>query len=211
MTARAIAVPVAVVTDPHRLRTAICFRRVDGQGSVHGCMQMIADELYSQLRALAGKLMLGERRGHTLDATSLVHEAILKLSGRLAIATLSREDLVAASAQAMRRVLVDHARTRNRLKRGSGSATRHDVDDAIPAPSVDPGDVDLEALQSALDALRAVDPDAAQVVDLRFFAGLDVDAAARVMRISPRSAARLWTFARAWLRVRLPDEGSTKS
>lgn len=170
-------------------------------------MNAIADELYAHLRGMAGRLMAGERRGHTLDATSLVHEAILKLSSRLNMGQLAREDLIAAAAQAMRRVLIDHARTRNRLKRGGGTVAEGDLDD-VARPVDEPSDVlDVEALQTALDALREVDPDAAQIVDLRFFAGLDVDQAAKVMTISPRSAARLWAFAKAWLHVRLAKSG----
>lgn len=168
-------------------------------------MNAIADELYAQLRGMAGRLMAGERRGHTLDATSLVHEAILKLSSRLTAQGLTREDLIAAAAQAMRRVLVDHARTRNRLKRGGGSVAESDIGDVVSAEHEQRGEVDVESLQVALDALRDVDPDAARIVDLRFFAGLEVDQAAKVMAISPRSAARLWAFARAWLHVRLGD------
>jgi RNA polymerase sigma factor (TIGR02999 family) len=170
-------------------------------------MNAIADELYGHLRGMAARLMAGERCGHTLDATSLVHEAILKLSSRLKVGGLAREDLIAAAAQAMRRVLVDHARTRNRLKRGGGKAAESELDD-VALPVDEPSDViDVEALQTALDALREVDQDSARIVDLRFFAGLEVDQAAQVMGISPRSAARLWAFARAWLHVRLAKPG----
>jgi RNA polymerase sigma factor (TIGR02999 family) len=110
----------------------------------------------------------------------------------------------------MRRVLVDHARTRNRQKRGGGaSAARSDaLLLGIAAKATEDASVDLEALQAALEALAAVAPDAARMVDLRFFAGLSVEAAADVMALSPRSAARLWAFARAWLFDRLTATGA---
>lgn len=167
------------------------------------------ESLYEQLRTIASRMMAQERSGHTLGATALLHEAVLKIADRLHAGHLPPENLIPAAAQAMRRVLVDHARSRNRLKRGGGTPNSSFEDDSLErrpqqSPANGPySDFDLEALQVALDELTSVDADAARIVDLRFFAGLEVDDAARIMGISPRSAARLWAFARAWLLTRL--------
>lgn len=163
-------------------------------------MQQISEEIYAQLRQVAAGLLSGERRDHTLQATALLHEAVLKINARLAERSLSRADLVAAAAQAMRWILVDHARTRNRLKRGGGQVRNGDAELlGIAAACSGDDPPDLESLNAAMESLARLEPEAARIVELRFFAGLSVDDAAIQMQISPRSAARLWSFARAWL------------
>ncbi len=163
----------------------------------------LPQELYDELRRLAAGFLRYERRDHTLQATALLHEVILKLQSRLSSTQLSRRDLVAASAEAMRRILVDHARSRNRLKRtGQTQASRGDVD-LLGIATRDGRSHDLLDLHAALTDLSEVDAESARVVELRFFAGLSVEETATTMGISPRSAARLWAFARAWLYDRL--------
>jgi RNA polymerase sigma factor (TIGR02999 family) len=162
-----------------------------------GDRQAAADLLplvYDQLRALAADRMAGERPGHTLDATALVHEAYLRLVGS-APRWDGRGHFYAAAAEAMRRILVEHARARRAEKRG-GEAHRVPLDDTPAAP---PPDFDVLALDEALVRLAAVDPQASAVVQLRFFAGLTIAEAAQAVGVSARSADRLWAFARAWL------------
>jgi RNA polymerase sigma factor (TIGR02999 family) len=162
------------------------------------------DQLYDELRGIASRMLRGERANHTLQATALVHETFMKLRPRLASTDLSEGDFLAAAAQAMRRILVDHARARNRLKRGDPSR-RADLDPDLLAMPDGSQAGDVEALGAALEALAVVDADAARMVDLRFFGGLSVDQAAEAMGLSPRSAARLWQFARSWLLTKLSE------
>jgi RNA polymerase sigma factor (TIGR02999 family) len=141
--------------------------------------------------------MAAEAPGNTLQPTALVHEAYLRLVGR---ADKHRWDgrghFFAAAAEAMRRILVDAARRKKREKHG-GDRDRVDLDAAAPA-AADPRH-DLIALDAALTRLAAEDPQAARLVELRHFAGLSVADAAEVLGISPRTADRVWAFARAWL------------
>ena len=162
-------------------------------------MRELSDQLYEELRGIAAAFLRGERIEHTLQATALVHEAILKLRSRVeSSGSISDADFIAACSQAMRRILVDHARTRKRLKRGDPSR-RADLEPdllALPSQGQTP---ELDDLDAALFRLAEIDPEAARVVELRFFGGFSVDQAAEIMKLSPRSAARLWQFARAWL------------
>jgi RNA polymerase sigma factor (TIGR02999 family) len=155
--------------------------------------------VYDELRALAAAKMAAEPAGHTLDATALVHEAYLRLVGAGEGRGWSdKAHFLAVAAQAMRRVLVDHARKRLRLKRGGG---RRAVPlDGLPAPAPDD---DLVALDEALDALAAEDPAKARLVELRYFAGMAEAEAADALGISRATAARHWAYARAWLYDRL--------
>jgi RNA polymerase sigma factor (TIGR02999 family) len=149
--------------------------------------------VYDELRRLAAAHLAGEAAGHSLDATALVHEAYLRL-GDPPFAT--RSQFFAAAAEAMRRILIDHARSKKAAKRG-GAARRADLDaDRLPSPADDP---DLLALDEALARFAAVDPQAAELVKLRYFAGLTVPQAAEALAISPRTADRFWAFAKAWL------------
>ena len=157
--------------------------------------------VYDELRRLAAAHLAGERPGHTLNPTALVHEAYLKLlasPGREAGESVAdRGRFFAAAAESMRRILVDHARRRGAAKRG-GDAVRLDLDaDLVTAPG-GPG-TDVLAVDEALARLAAVDRLAAEVVTLRYFGGRTVPEAAAVLGLSPRTADRLWAFARAWL------------
>jgi RNA polymerase sigma factor (TIGR02999 family) len=164
--------------------------------------------IYDELRILAAARMAAEAPGHTLDATALVHEAYLRLVGSSQSESgaeprwENRAHFFAAAAEAMRRILVDTAR-RKRCEKHGGDRTRVDIDEeGLPAP--DPRD-DLIALDAALTQLAAEDPQAARLVELRHFTGLSIAEAAMVLGISPRTADRLWAFARAWLHRELTD------
>ena len=151
--------------------------------------------VYAELRALAAAKLAREQAGHSLDATALVHEAFLKLVGDQKFD--GRGHFFAAAAEAMRRILVDQARTRKALKRGGGAEREAVEPDQIAAPSPDD---ELLALNEVLDRLSVEYPDHAALVKLRYFAGLSADEAASALGISPSTADRRWTFARAWLK-----------
>jgi RNA polymerase sigma factor (TIGR02999 family) len=153
--------------------------------------------VYEELRQLAAQRLAQEKPGQTLQATALVHEAYLRLvDGERAQPWNSRGHFFAACAEAMRRILVDHARHKRSQKRG-GDRARLDLDQLAPATSERLDDVlDIDA---ALVGLAGADPQAAELVKLRYFAGLSIPQAAAALGISPRSADFLWAYARAWL------------
>jgi RNA polymerase sigma factor (TIGR02999 family) len=150
--------------------------------------------VYAELRRLAAVQMQHEKPGQTLDATALVHEAYLRLVGDQKFA--NRGHFFAAAAEAMRRILIERARRAQRQRHGGG---RHRVElRDEQEPRFD--DERILALDEALTKLAGIRPQAAQFVQLRFFAGLTVEEAAPIIGVSPRTARRLWHFARAWLR-----------
>jgi RNA polymerase sigma factor (TIGR02999 family) len=157
--------------------------------------------VYAELRGLAAARMAAERAGHTLDATALVHEAYLRLVGPdPGQPWAGRGHFFAAAAEAMRRILVESARRKGRLRRG-GDRERVDLDGLdIAAP--EPGD-DLLALDEALTQLAVADPRAAELVKLRYFAGLTIPQAAAALGIAPRTADFLWAYAKSWLLQRI--------
>lgn len=163
-------------------------------------------DVYSELRALADRYMRSERAGHTLQPTALVHEAYLKLSGQDRIRWKGRTHLLGVAAQAMRRILVDHARGRHRQKRG-GRNEPLPLDEAIDRPITLSGDhsIDLLDLDEALAALAQNDPRKAEVVELMYFAGLTAAEAAEVLGVTARTVERDWRYARAWLFDRLTE------
>jgi RNA polymerase sigma factor (TIGR02999 family) len=159
--------------------------------------------VYTELRQLAAARMAAEKAGHTLQPTALVHEAYLRLvGGEQPQDWNGRGHFFGAAAEAMRRILVESARRKGRHKHGGGRRrlTLADLDEADPIP-----DDDLPAVSEALDHLAAVNPRAAELVKLRFFAGLTGREAAGVLGVSPRKADQVWAYARAWLLDRLND------
>lgn len=176
----------------------------------HGDSQA-ADQLlplvYDELRGLAAQKLAQERPGQTLQATALVHEAYLRLVGARDPGWNSRGHFLAAAAEAMRRILVDEARRKRASRRGGG---RCRVDMEGVAPPADPGGADpddLLALDEALTRLAAEDSVKAELVRLRYFAGLSVEDAGRVLGISRATAARYWDYARSWLYSELRSSG----
>jgi RNA polymerase sigma factor (TIGR02999 family) len=160
--------------------------------------------VYGELRALAAARLAAERPGDTLQPTALVHEAYLRLVGPADAARWdSRGHFFAAAAEAMRRILVERARRKAGPARG-GRLTRRELDAEQPA-AVDRGAERLLALDEALDRLAALEPRAAAVVKLRYFAGLTVPEAAAALGIAPRTADADWAYARAWLVAALRD------
>ena len=151
--------------------------------------------VYDELRKLAAARMAAESPGHTLQPTALVHEAYLRLVGEQTFD--GRGHFFAAAAEAIRRILVEQARRRQALKHG-GHRRREALDpDRVAAPAPDD---EVLALSEALDRLAADHPEKAEVVKLRYFAGLTADQAAAALGISPSTADRHWAYARAWLR-----------
>jgi RNA polymerase sigma factor (TIGR02999 family) len=160
----------------------------------------VADELlplvYEELRRLAGARMARENPGHTLQPTALVHEAWLRLVGDENVRWDGRAHFFGAAAEAMRRILIDRARRRNSHRHG-GDQQRVDLEAVeIAAPD---DDEQLLAVNEALEKLAAQDKLKAELVKLRYFAGLTIEEAAQVLRISEPTAKRYWTFAKAWL------------
>jgi RNA polymerase sigma factor (TIGR02999 family) len=154
--------------------------------------------VYDELRKLAAARLAAEKPGQTLQPTALVHEAYLRLvGGEQSQNWDGRGHFFAAAAEAMRRILVDHVRYKKSLK-GGGGRTRVELrEDAAAAPE---RFNEILTVDEALAGLAAADPQAAELVKLRYFAGLSIDEAARALNTSPRSADRLWAYARAWLR-----------
>lgn len=152
--------------------------------------------LYSQLRATAEAALAMERPDHTLQATALVHEAYLKLVGERDVPWANRAHFFAAAAEAIRRILLDHARSRKAVKRG-GRQERTPMSVIDLASFADPSEV--LALDEAISRLERDEPDAAAVVRFRLFAGLTGDQTALALGISPRQVDRVWAYARAWL------------
>ncbi len=153
--------------------------------------------VYDELRQLAAQRLAQEKPGQTLQATALVHEAYLRLVDvEKAQHWNSRRHFFAAAAEAMRRILVERARTHGSLKRGGGRE-RLDLEDLTVASPERPDD--LLALDEALTRLAAVEPQAAELVHLRYFAGQTMSDAAELLGLSRRSAHRLWAYAKAWL------------
>src|SRR5262245_20148717 len=150
--------------------------------------------VYEELRRLADHYLRQERSGHTLQPTALVHEAYLRLAGIRDLQLHNRSHFYGAAAQVMRRVLVDHARQRQAIKRGGPDREVVPFDDALGAP-VD-FQLDLIALDEALQALERSAPQRARVVELRYFGGLSVDETAEYLNIAPATVHRHWAYAK---------------
>ena len=156
--------------------------------------------LYDELRLLAGRYLRQERPGHTLQATALVHELYLRLFSTKGVTWHNRAHFFAVAAQALRRILIDHARTQQADKRG-GKQVKLSLTAAEGWS--ESRDEDIMAIDAALQELARLEPRAAQVVELRFFGGLTEDEVAAVLAVSTITVKRDWKFARAWLLSRL--------
>ncbi len=187
------------MTDVTRILSAI--EQGDPQAS-HQLLPLV----YEELRKLAAQRMVSEAPGQTLEPTALVHEAYLRLVNvDGAQHWNSRGHFFAAAAEAMRRILIENARRKGRTKHGGGRA-RLDLDAVrIATPEVDDS---VLALDDALTELAMTDPQAAQLVKLRYFAGLTIKQAAEILGVSPRAADFLWAYARAWLFKKIESEGA---
>ena len=164
-------------------------------------VQGLLPEVYEQLRAAARNALRGERKDHTLQATALVHEAYLRIAGSREIPWENRAHFYAAAAQAMRRILVDHARARSAAMRGGPEARRAAVElSGLPAPDSDRESAGFLILDEAIERLETVDAEAARVVRLRYFAGLSTEDTASALGVSAPTVKRAWAFARGWLK-----------
>ena len=164
-------------------------------------------ELYSDLRAAAQGCLRGERPGHSLDATALVHEAYLRLVGPRQIPWRNRAHFLAAAAQAMRRILVDHARAKLAARRGGVDARRAAVElSSLPDPGSERELAGFLILDETLQRLEGVDPEAASVVRLRYLAGSSVEETALALGLSTATVKRAWAFARGWLKTAIEAE-----
>ncbi|MFN0059931.1 MAG: sigma-70 family RNA polymerase sigma factor [Planctomycetota bacterium] len=180
-------------------------RQVDGAPeSIAASASLEASRLfplvYDELRSLASRYMLRERKGHTLQPTALVHEAFLQLADQARVGWKGRTHFYAVAALAMRRVLIEHYRGNKRQKRGGGWQ-RISISDA--AHAVMPDDLDGEELLEALKQLADESPRMARVVELKFLAGLTNEDIAKALGVTSRTVERDWRFARAWLLDRL--------
>jgi RNA polymerase sigma factor (TIGR02999 family) len=184
-------------------------------GDRHAAADLLP-QVYNELRKLAAACMATEKPGQTLQATALVHEAYMRLVHPLAPDEspgangqfANRAQFFAAAAEAMRRILVENARRKGRLKRG-GDRQRIDLD-ALPAPDgADPDE--LLAVDEALTALAADDPLAAELVKMRYFAGFTIEEAGELLGLSRSTAYERWAYGRAWLRCKLADESNEKA
>lgn len=153
--------------------------------------------VYNELRRLAASYLRKERPNHTLQTTALVHEAYLKLIDQRNVEWKNRGHFFAIAAQAMRRILVDHAKARHREKRG-GSGEDASLEDVLVAAAQE-SNIDLVALDEALSKLARIDPQQVKIVELRYFTGLSLDETADVLGISRATVARDWQVSKAWL------------
>src|SRR3954453_13001435 len=159
--------------------------------------------VYNELRQQAARYLRRERAGHTLQTTALIHEAYVRLVDQRNVQWQNRAHFFGIAAQMMRRILVDHARTKKRAKRG-GSDVKVSLADATVL--VKGQDLDVVALDEALNRLAEIDEQQSRVVELRFFSGLTVEETAEVMGISPATVKRDWSVAKAWLHRELSRE-----
>jgi RNA polymerase sigma factor (TIGR02999 family) len=175
------------------------------QGDARAADQLLPI-LYQELRQLAAHLPAREQPGQTLQATALVHEAYLRLVGAEPQTWQNRAHFFGAAAEAMRRILVESARRRGSLKRGGGRE-RQDLEE--PVLAIDSPGFDVVALDDALTKFAETAPQPAELVKLRYFAGLTGKQAAEVLGISSATAARYWAYARSWLYVALKEDEGT--
>ncbi|HBY61057.1 MAG TPA: RNA polymerase subunit sigma-70 [Solibacterales bacterium] len=169
---------------------------VDWSKGNRQALEQLMPLVYDELRRLADFYLRRERAGHTLQGTALVHEAYLRLVDQNRVQWQNRAHFFGVAAQMLRRILVDHARAHRTAKRGGGALTLA-LDEAIGAP--EQKDLDLVALDDALNGLSQMDAQQAKIVELRYFSGLTIEETAEVLDISPATVKRDWVVAKAWL------------
>lgn len=168
-------------------------------------LDALIPEIYQELRRLAGNVMGGERRDHTLQTTALVHEAYLELARIHGLSVDSRPQVLALAAQVMRRILVDHARARRAAKRG-GAAVRVTLSDDVAG--MEGSTIELIAFDEALTRLSSLDESLVKIVEMRFIAGMSVEETGEALAVSPTTVKRDSAMARAWLLKELGGGGN---
>lgn len=181
-----------MVTPPQNVTQLL----VEGSKGNKEALDQLLPIVYAELRLQAARFLRRERAGHTLQTTALIHEAYIRLVDQRNVQWQNRAQFFGVAAQLMRRILVDHARTKKRTKRG-GSAVRVSLDQAMVITQ-EP-EIDVIALDQALNRLAEIDPQQSRIVELRFFSGLSVEETAEVLGISPATVKRDWSVAKAWL------------
>ena len=184
------------MTTPSSSRQEVTQLLVEWRGGDERALERLFPLVQPELHRLAHHYMSRERAGHTLQTTAILNEAYLRLVDDTKLPWQNRTHFVAAAAQLMRRIMVDHARERRALKRGGG-ALKVTLDEAVLVTEA--RSEELLALDEALETLTAQDPRKSQIVELRYFGGLTVDETAEFLEVSPRTVEREWTMARAWL------------
>ena len=175
------------------------------KGGEEDSPEKLFSAVYNHLRRLARRHLRGEKPGHMLQTTALVHEAYLKLIDQRNVSWQNRAHFFAIAAQAMRRILLDHARRNIAEKRG-GAIHKISLDDLSDVPQMP--DEKLIALNDALNELAQIDAHQSCIIELRYFGGLTVEETAEVLKVSPRTVQREWTIARAWLYQNLSNKNS---
>ena len=169
---------------------------IDWSNGDQNAFENLLPLVYSELRRLAARHLARERRNHTLQSTAVVHEAYLRLIDQSRVQWKNRAQFFGVASQMIRRILVDHARSHQAAKRGSG-AIKLSLDEAVAVPGGK--DLDLVALDDALKSLAEMDEQQARIVELRFFGGLSIEETAQLLDLSPATVKRHWATARVWL------------
>jgi len=178
------------------------------RGGDKAAMDKLLPIVYDELRRLAAGFFRRERPNHTLQATALVHEAYLRLVDQSRVGWENRAHFFGSAAQLMRQILVDHARSHNAAKRGGGEIKVSLAEDMALAG---PRELDLIALDAALDELAALDEQQSRIVEMRFFGGLSIEETAQVLGVAPSTVKRDWNTAKAWLYHRMKKESVVSS
>jgi RNA polymerase sigma factor (TIGR02999 family) len=176
----------------------------DWRGGNRQALEELMPLVYQELHRLADHYLRRERVGHTLQATALINEAYLRIINQEGVNWQNRAHFFGVAAQMMRRILVDHARSHLYAKRGGG-AQKLTINEALDIPQQE-RDLDLVALDDALQRLEQIDPQQSRIIELRFFGGLTIEETAEVLGISPATIKRDWNWAKAWLYRELKNE-----
>ena len=191
--------------NPDQPRHEITGRLLAWNSGDADALEDVINAVYKELRRMADRYLRHEPSGHSLQPTALVHEAYLRLIDQTQVTWQNRAHFFGVAAQMMRRILVDHARTKHREKRGGNERT-FSLEEVL---DIGKGrTADLVSLDEAMDALAAIDERKSRVVEMRFFGGLSVDETAEVLNVSPQTVLRDWKLAKAWLYEQLRSESN---